>query len=50
MKLVKAYTELGESDEGWIYVNDTSISTHDRKMDSGVFISAWIESIVLNGR
>jgi len=50
IKLVTAYTELDKSDEGWVYVNDTSVSTHDRNTDSGVFISAWIESIVLKGK
>ena len=47
--IVNAFTELGSIECEWIYEISTSITTQERKTDSGVFVLAWIESIVQNG-
>ena len=47
--LVNVFTELDQHEGEWKYEVSTSTTAQERKNDSGVFVSAWIESIVLNG-
>ena len=48
-EMVNVCTDIKKYDGNWTYEISTSTTTLERKTDSGVFVSAWIESIVQNG-